>query len=212
MSHPFSEYIPWPTGPKLQRTIDAANEQMDGLQEVLEGEGVVVRRPDAARCNFNVFTKTPDFKCVNQYGAGCPRDLMITVGNEILEAPMSKRSRFFEYRPYRKLCRYYFDNDPRMVWSCAPKPLMEDASYNAGFWELSDEQRIAQRYEYKYCCNENEIFFDAADILVIGDVIFVQHSMTTNLTAIRWLKRHFEPKGFTVRTLHFPYDLYPASW
>lgn len=52
--------------------------------------------------------------------------------------------------------------------------------------------------------------FDAADCLLIGDMMFVQQSMVTNLAGIRWLKRHFAPQGITVHTLHFPYDLYPS--
>ena len=46
------------------------------------------------------------------------------VGNEIVEATMCKRSRSFEFRAYRPLIRQYFDNDPRMTWTAAPKPMM----------------------------------------------------------------------------------------
>jgi len=191
MSHNFSDYVPWPTGPKLKRFITGANEELEGLKDTMEGEGVRVLRPDKSLCNFNVRTKTPDFECENQYCVVCPRDVVMTVGNEIVEATMSKRSRFFEYRPFRPLIRDYFDRDPTMQWTAAPKPLMRDGSYT-------------------YCTTENEVFFDAADCELIGDVMFVQHSMTTNISGMRWLKRHFEPKGIHVRMLHFPYDLYPS--
>jgi glycine amidinotransferase len=30
----------------------------------------------------------------------CPRDSMITVGNIMIEAPMSRRDRFLEYQAY----------------------------------------------------------------------------------------------------------------
>ena len=46
--------------------------------------------------------------------------------------------------------------------------------------------------------------------MLLGDMMFVQQSMVTNIAAIRWLKRHFEPKGIQVHTLHFPYDLFPS--
>ncbi|KAF4681554.1 hypothetical protein FOZ60_011964 [Perkinsus olseni] len=210
MSHPFSEFLPWPTGPKLKRFINRCNEELDGLKEVLQSEGVIVKRPDPTCCDFNVRTKTPDFESPNQYCAVCPRDVICTIGNEILEATMSKRSRYFEYRPYRKLCRYYFDNDPKMRWVSAPKPLMADSSYNPEFWTWNEEQRKANMHDYRFCCNENEVLFDAADTQLIGDVLLVQHSMTTNLAGIRWLKRHYQPQGIKVRTLHFPYDLYPS--
>merc|ERR1719240_2613802 len=51
---------------------------------------------------------------------------------------------------------------------------------------------------------------DAADCLLICDRMFGQQSLVTNIAGIRWLKRHFEPKGIQVHTLHFPYDLFPS--
>ena len=111
---------------------------------------------------------------------------------------MCMRSRYFEYRPYRPLLKYYFDNDPKMVWTAAPKPLMKTSSYNTKFWKYNEVERMRAVQSYEYCLQEDEIFFDAADCLLIGDVLFVQQSMVTNLTGIHWLKRHFEPKGIKV--------------
>jgi len=210
MSHPFSEYVPWPTGPKLRKFITKANEELEGMKNLLEGEGVIVKRPDPKLCNFNTRTTTPDFESPNQYCVVCPRDVVMTIGNEIVEAPMCKRSRFFEYRPFRPLIQHYFDNDPKMIWTAAPKPLMGDDSYYPGFWEWTQEERIERMHNYQFCLSEKEPMFDAADCLLIGDMMFVQQSMVTNLNGIRWLKRHFAPKGITVHTMHFPYDLYPS--
>lgn len=210
MSHAFSEYVPWPTGPKLKKFIDGANEQLDELKNLMEGEGIVVKRPDEKACLFDVKTQTPDFESPNQYCVVCPRDVIMTVGNEIVEATMCKRSRFFEYRPFRSLIRHYFDNDPKMMWTAAPKPMMGDKSYNPDFWEWSQEERIERMHKYEYCLSEEEIMFDAADCLLIGNMMFVQQSMVTNLSGIRWLKRQFGSKGIQVHTLHFPYDLYPS--
>ncbi|CAD7946342.1 unnamed protein product [Amoebophrya sp. A25] len=210
MSHAFSEWMPWPTGPKLRRFIEGANKELEGMKDVLEGEGVIVKRPDRSLCKFNTATKTPDFESPNQYCVVCPRDVVMTIGNEIVEATMCKRSRFFEYRPFRTLIREYFDNDPRMIWTAAPKPMMADSSYNTAFWDWSVEERIERMHKYEYCLSEKEIMFDAADCLLIGNMMFVQQSMVTNLAGIRWLKRHFAPKGIQVHTLHFPYDLYPS--
>jgi len=210
MSHPFSEYCPWPTGPKLKKFIDNANIQLDGLVEVLEGEGAKVVRPDESLCDFNVRTKTPDFESPNQYCVVCPRDVLMTVGNEIVEATMCKRSRFFEYRPFRPIVQSYFDRDPRCIWTAAPKPMMGDSSYTTEFWDWDEAERMKRMHDYTYCINENEIMFDAADCMLIGNLMYVQQSMVTNMRGIRWLKRHFAPKGIEVRTLHFPYDLYPS--
>jgi glycine amidinotransferase len=210
MSHPMSEYVPWPSGPKLKRFIKAANNELDGMVAMLEGEGVKVIRPDRSLCQFNVRTKTPDWESPNQYCVVCPRDVLVTVGNEILEAPMCKRSRFFEYRPFRTAVKSYFDRDPRCIWSSAPKPMMGDDSYNVEFWDWDTEERMKRMHKYTYCINEREVMFDAADCMLVGNVMFVQQSMVTNLAGIRWLKRQYAPKGITVKTLHFPYDLYPS--
>jgi glycine amidinotransferase len=210
MSHPFSEHVPWPTGPKLKRFVDKANQELDGMVELLEGEGIFVHRPDKSMCEFNTVTKTPDFESPNQYCVVCPRDVLMTVGNEIVEATMCKRSRYFEFRAYRPLIRQYFDNDPRMIWTAAPKPMMSDKSYTTDFWNWDIEERKRRMHEYTFCINEEEVLFDAADCMLLGDVMFVQQSMVTNLAGIRWLKRHFAPQGIEVRTLHFPYDLFPS--
>lgn len=57
-----------------------------------------------------------------------PRDILLVVGEEIIEAPMCWRSRFFEYRAYRDLIKEYFHAGA--TWTTAPKPLMDDALYD----------------------------------------------------------------------------------
>ena len=57
-----------------------------------------------------------------------PRDILIVIGNEIIEAPMALRSRFFEYRAYRSLCKEYFKKGAK--WTTAPKATMADELYD----------------------------------------------------------------------------------
>ena len=57
-----------------------------------------------------------------------PRDILLVVGNEIIEAPMAWRSRFFEYRAYRPLIKEYFNKGAK--WTTAPKPQMSDELYD----------------------------------------------------------------------------------
>lgn len=56
------------------------------------------------------------------------RDILMVVGNEIIEAPMAWRSRFFEYRAYRPLIKEYFQQGAK--WTTAPKPQMSDELYD----------------------------------------------------------------------------------
>src|SRR5437773_618880 len=110
----IAKMSPFPRGPKKQEVTEKAHEELNGLVALLESHCVTVRRPE--KHNFGVSVKTPLFEVENQYCAVCPRDVMITFGNEILEATMSRRARFFEYLPYRKLVYEYWHNDPHMIW------------------------------------------------------------------------------------------------
>lgn len=60
--------------------------------------------------------------------AAMPRDILIVVGNEIIEAPMAWRARFFEYRAYRPLIKEYFKKGAK--WTTAPKPTMANELYD----------------------------------------------------------------------------------
>eukprot|EP01001_Neometanema_parovale_P009418 NODE_565_length_2312_cov_275.687072_g537_i0.p1 GENE.NODE_565_length_2312_cov_275.687072_g537_i0~~NODE_565_length_2312_cov_275.687072_g537_i0.p1 ORF type:complete len:545 (+),score=107.37 NODE_565_length_2312_cov_275.687072_g537_i0:473-2107(+) len=135
---------------------------------------------------------------------------MITIGNSIVEATMSKRSRFFEYLPYRHITRNYWKNDKNMEWIACPKPSMDDDMYDETFWDQPHDERYRRMHSYDFCVTEKEPVFDAADISRVGRDIFVQKSMTTNNGGIEWLRRTFEPKGMRVNPVHFPYDLHPS--
>ena len=67
------------------------------------------------------------FNIKGMYSA-MPRDILMCVGDEIIEAPMAQPHRFFEYRAFRSLCREYFRKGAK--WTTAPKPLMNQQLYN----------------------------------------------------------------------------------
>ncbi|XP_072888905.1 glycine amidinotransferase, mitochondrial isoform X2 [Hemitrygon akajei] len=102
----------------------AVNE-IEEMCNVLHGEGVIVRRPEIIDWSQNY--KTPDFESTGMYAA-MPRDILLVVGNEIIEAPMAWRARFFEYRAYRPIIKDYFLRGAK--WTTAPKPQMSDELYN----------------------------------------------------------------------------------
>jgi glycine amidinotransferase len=200
--------IPWPRGPKHPGVIDAANRQLDHLAAVLDAEGVSVRRP--AAIEWDQPLRTPTFEVENMYCTGCPRDVMITIGHEVIEATMSRRARYFEHLAYRPIVYELFNADPRMAWTSAPKPTMGDGMYRMEFWDYSDEERHARMHDFEFAVTQDEVLFDAADITRCGRDLFVQESMTTNRPGIAWLKRHLEPRGLRVHPVHFPYDLFPS--
>jgi glycine amidinotransferase len=135
---------------------------------------------------------------------------MITLGNEVLEATMSRRARYFEFEAYRQLVYEYWNADEGVTWTVAPKPTMADGMYRSEFWDWSQDERHARMHSFEFCVTQDEIVFDAADISRFGRDVFVQESMTTNRLGIQWLQRHLEPRGFRVRAVHFPLDYFPS--
>lgn len=206
--------IDWPKGAKKQTIIHEANEQLDYLSDILSSRGIHVLRPKPI--DFTRSIRAPHWDVDNMFCCVCPRDVMITIGTYILEATMSKRGRFFEYLPYRDIIYDLWEKDHHMKWKAAPKPSMNDHMYWAGYWnkfegfnQLAEKSQFVLLHDYQYVLNEKEVAFDAADIVKFGKDIFVQHSMTTNLKAIQWLKRELEGHVRT-HTLNFPYDREPS--
>jgi len=124
-----------------------------------------------------------------------PRDVLLTVGNEILEATMSQRARWYEYLCYRPLLERYFKEDPNFRREAAPKPRLTDDNYKPDYWRKWEKKNKAEIekaiHERDWVLTENEPCFDAADIGRAGKDIFVYHSSVTNEAGIDWLRRHF---------------------
>ena len=82
-------------GPRSEESITKANIQLDNFAKILESRGVKVDRPTPL--DFNQKISTPDWDNGSMFGCMPPRDVILTLGNEMLEATMSYRSRWFEY-------------------------------------------------------------------------------------------------------------------
>jgi len=200
--------IGWPQGPKKASTIAAANAQLDNLARVLSERGVAVTRP--AQIDWTQPLETPFFKAPAQYCSTCPRDVLATVGNIVIEASMSRRDRYFEVHAVRPIVRDLWRNDKNMLWKAAPKPSMNDAMYKPEWWDLTKEERYEGMHNYDFCITNEEPIFDAADMMRVGKDVFVQLSMTCNNAGIEWLRRELAPHGLNVHRVRFPYDLAPS--
>ena len=94
-------------------------------------------------------------------------------GNEILEATMSQRARWFEFLAYKPLLEQYFKEDPNFLWEAAPKPRLSDESYVPGYWdkfwgEWSDEELTDKMHRLEFHLTEKEPLFDTADAMRFG--------------------------------------------
>jgi glycine amidinotransferase len=179
--------------PIPQELLRAAAHELDGLCALLEREGVVVRRPD--RLDWSLPFSTPDFgPTCGLYGA-MPRDVLIVIGDEVIEAPMSWRSRYFESFAYRSLLKQYFAQGAR--WTAAPKPRLQDSFFidqsQHGGYDVASGRLVI---------SEEEPVFDAADFSRCGRDIFCQLSQVTNRFGIDWLRRHLGP-NYRIHVLDF---------
>jgi glycine amidinotransferase len=185
---PLGKYGPYP-----KEMTDKANEQLDNFAKILESRGVRVDRPTPL--DFSQAVQTPDWKQETMFGCMPPRDLLLTVGHEILEATMSFRSRWFEYMCNRPLLEQYFKEDPNFRFSAAPKPRLTERSYKKDFYKKWDTLSEAEKNKIiessDWILTEQEPCFDAADIVRFGKDLFVQKSMVTNNLGIDWLRRHY---------------------
>ena len=181
-------------GPYPQEMIDMANEELDNCAKILESRGIRVDRPTPI--DFSLPVQTPDWKQGSMFGCTPCRDLLLTVGHEILEATMSYRSRWFEYLCFRPLFEQYFKDDPNFRFEAAPKPRLTEGSYKSKDWwsewnSLSEEEQWGRAEQGDWIITEKEPLFDAADVVRYGRDLFVQKSMVTNDSGVDWLRRHF---------------------
>ncbi len=194
-------------GPRPLETVEKANAQLDNLVKVLEERGVKVDRPEPLQWNQPVIT--PDFKNDSMMTCMPPRDTLLTIGNEIIEAAMSFRCRYWEYLAFRPLLSKYFNEDPEFLWTQAPRPRLTDKSYKHNYYaeHISIEERLQRTANKDFVTTEEEILFDAADIMRVGKDLFIQHGLTTNRKAMEWFKRKYP--NFRVHAVNFPGDPYP---
>jgi glycine amidinotransferase len=159
--------------------IAAARRDLEEFAHILEAEGVTVRRPEPL--DFSRRYATPEWESTGLYAA-MPRDLLLVVGDEILECPLAWRSRYFEVHAYRPLLKEYFRRGAR--WTSAPAPQLSDALYNPAPEDPGAAETFAS------IVTEHEPTFDAADFIRCGRDLFVQRSHVTNAFGIDWLRRH----------------------
>ena len=169
--------------PFAQPLVDAASANLEEFVHLLEAEGVTVRRPDVTQ--FARPYQTPEWRAPGGLYAAMPRDVLLVIGEELIEAPMPWRSRYFEINAYRPLLKEYFRQGAR--WTAAPKPQLSEQLFNARFEDPVPGGPM------HYAITEFEPVFDAADFTRCGRDIFYQLSNVTNEFGVAWLAQHLGP-------------------
>jgi glycine amidinotransferase len=171
--------------------IDRAQRQLQRFIDILEAEGVKVRRPTILDGSTPIIHRSWRSR---GFCTACPRDGFLVVGDEIIETPMAWRSRFFEGYAYRSLFKEYFAQGAR--WTSAPKPELTDELYDPHYTPPGPGEPM------RYVLTEFEPVFDAADFIRCGRDIFAMRSNVTNVSGIEWLHRHIGDT-YRIHTLEF---------
>ena len=178
-----------PRGAFPQRVIEETQEDLDEFVRILEDLGITVKRPQT-------WPHEAKFSTIHWEAQGyynyCPRDVLLVIGNQIIETPNVIRSRAQETFSYRTLLIDYLKSGAK--WYSAPKPMLLDSLF-----EGADLNKPTPR--------NDEPAFDAANVLRFGRDLIYLVSATGNELGGRWLQSIL---GEQFR-LHFFKDVYYGS-
>jgi len=177
-----------PRGPFPQRIVEETAEDLDEFVRVLRGLGVTVRRPET-------WPHEASFSSIHWEAQGyynyCPRDILLVIGDRIIETPNVIRSRAQETFSYRALLMEYLRSGAR--WFSAPRPMLLDSLFDVDLAKPTPRN--------------DEPAFDAANVLRLGRDLIYLVSSTGNELGGHWLQAIL---GDQFR-VHFLKDVYYGS-
>ncbi len=177
-----------PQGPFPQQIIDETEEDLQVFIDAMTALGIVVRRPERWPHTSTIKTTLWESKGYYNY---CPRDVLLVVGDRIIETPNVIRGRSIETGSYRSMLVDYLQDGA--IWFSAPKPLLADSLFDF------DPSKPTPR--------NHEPAFDAANVLRFGRDLLYLVSATGNEMGGYWLQRVL---GDDFR-VHFMRDVYYGS-
>jgi N-dimethylarginine dimethylaminohydrolase len=177
-----------PQGPFPQRIMEETEEDVNAFVAVLEELGITVKRPETWPHEAKFCTIHWESEGFYNY---CPRDIMLVIGDHIIETPNVIRSRYQETFSYRKMMVDYLRTGAK--WYSAPKPMLLDSLFEV------DPAKPTPR--------NDEPAFDAANVLRLGQDLIYLVSGTGNELGGQWLQTIL---GDTFR-VHFLKDVYYGS-
>ena len=185
---PDRELAQIPHGSFPQQIIEETEEDLIEFIRVLEELGITVKRPD-------IWPHEAEFSTIdwvsNGYYNYCPRDIMLVIGDHIIETPSVIRSRAQETFSYRTLLLDYMRSGAK--WYGAPRPMLLDSLFDV------DRNKPTPR--------NDEPAFDAANVLRLGQDLIYLVSATGNELGGKWLQSILGDR-FRV---HFLKDVYYGS-
>jgi N-dimethylarginine dimethylaminohydrolase len=177
-----------PRGPFPQRIIEETEEDLDAFIAVLTKLGITVRRPETWPHEARFSTIHWESQGFYNY---CPRDILLIIGDQIIETPNVIRSRAQETFSYRALMINYLKSGAR--WYGAPRPMLLDSLFEVDLTKPTPR--------------DDEPAFDAANVLRLGQDLIYLVSSTGNEFGGQWLQTIL---GETFR-VHFLKNVYFGS-
>jgi N-dimethylarginine dimethylaminohydrolase len=156
-----------------KKMLEDAQSDLNNLCDVIIKFGAKVLRTEYK--NSNVFFNTPYWYCIGEivYNA---RDLNLIVGDRIIDCPSQEKYRFFENYGYYDIFDKYFSSGSK--WFAAPKPRIN----------IENIKNVIKKKNSYQVLLENEINFEAANVLRLGKDLLYLVSRSGNRKGAKWLQ------------------------
>ena len=186
--HTLWKETPLPSGPVPQHIIDEANEDLQGLCDILTDHGVEVVRPDAI--NFQAHDGMYNY---------CPRDRFIVYGSTVIDPSMLYPCRDMEYQCYTNILKsadrvIHMPRAAGMVLDAANVLrvsenqwlFLESASGNRAAYEWLCDQ--VPEVEIELCNFYAGVHIDSTIVALNADTFVVNGSRVNSTTLPRMLQ------------------------
>ena len=157
-----------------KKMISESQIEIENLCHIIKKFGAKVLRP--SQDHVGKIFSTPYYHSIGEivYNA---RDLVLIVGNKIIECPSQEKYRLFETYGYQKIFHKYFKNGAE--WISAPRPKINKTN-------LINKKKGKKIFQKLL---ENEISFEAANILKLGKDLLYLVSRSGNRLGAKWLQQ-----------------------
>lgn len=186
--------------------LDEVAEDLEGFCRIFRQAGVSVLRPKWSETSSRF--ETPNWSAAG-FDIYNVRDLLIVFGDTLIVSAPSSRFRLFETYAFHDIFyEHFFDDGFR--WISAPLPKLKgeyihEIQHPRSVLESIEDdlhQRLSHGLnEVFHYLDEEEVIFDAANIIRLGrDVLFLVSS-TGNRKAVKWLQNLLGP-DYCVHVTH----------
>ena len=157
-------------GPIDEKVIKEAQEDLWKFIDILRENDVQVYRPDIMDLGKQIVGYNHTTTGMHNYSA---RDLLLAVGNQVIECPTPYISRQHEHISYQQIKQEAVKDG--MKWISAPVPPIEEKEIPI----IKGKIQLTERYP----------IFDAANVMKFDDKLLYLVSSTANYAGAKWLQQ-----------------------